>query len=124
MSFDYASIAVLADELLAEFGQPLTITTHVTGEYDPATGLTSFSATSHEGYGAVLDYGLHQSGMGAGGDSLIQHGDKQLLLSPNVITPPLVDDIVTIGQLGYTIKNIKTVAPSGVPVLYDCNVRT
>jgi hypothetical protein len=119
MSFDYASLAVLADELLAEFGQSLTITSHSTGEYDPATGTTSSSATSHEGYGAVLEYTARDVN-----GTLVLQGDKQLLLSPDLIAAPEVDDVVTVGQIDYTIKSVKTISPAGVPVLYDCNVRT
>jgi hypothetical protein len=123
MSFDYAPMAELADELLTEFGQALTITTSVVGEYDPATGTTSSSVTSHEGYGVLLDYGLHGSGSYNTPGTLVQQGDKQLLLSPDLVTPPQMDDVVTFSQVNYTIKNIKAISPAGVPVLYDCNVR-
>ena len=118
MSFDYSELAVLADELLEEFGQPVTITTSVTGVYNPATGTAPSSVTSHEGWAALFDYGARDVN-----GTLIQQGDKQLLLSPNLIAPPKLDDVVTVSQVKYTIKNIKVVSPSGVPVLYECNVR-
>lgn len=123
MTFDYAEIAALANELLADFGQTLAITTHVAGEYNPATGTSSSSVTSHEGFGMVMDYGLHGSGISNSPDSLIQQGDKQLLLAPGLVTPPMLGDVVTFDGADYKINNVKTISPAGVCVLYDCNVR-
>lgn len=105
-------------------GQSLTLTRQTAGAYDPTTGEAKVKTTTQTGTGAVFDYGVKNID-----GTLIQAGDKKLLLSAfntagAALTAPVINDTVTIGGVTYTIvEPLKTVAPGGVTVLYQCNIR-
>ena len=129
MTYDYAEDSVVADELLTEYGQAVTLTRSTVGAYDPATGTAAVTTTTQAAIGAVFDYGLHASGATSILGSLIKIGDRQLLLSTKnaaggALTAPVIDEsTVTIGGVVHTITHVKTLTPSGTAVLYDCNIR-
>lgn len=118
MAFNYSKIATLADSILADYGQAVTITRRVEGDYDPATGSVSIVETSQTGKAVVLDYGT-----GAIDGEMIQLGDKQLFLSVVGITTPEAGDLVTIGSKTRTITQVKDYSPAGTSVMLDCNLR-
>lgn len=123
--FDYSEIAETANEILAEYGQAVTLTRIVPGTYNPATGgMTGASTSTQTGWGAVFEY-INKNIDG----TLIQSGDKQLLLSAinsagTALTAPIINDTVTIGGVVMTITQIKPLSPAGTTVLFDCNLRT
>jgi len=128
MAFDYSEIADVADEILEEFGQSVTLTHITPGEYVPGEEITSTS-TTQTGTGAILDYNTAQAGIFSAPGSLVQMGDKWLLLSPintsgGILTAPVNSDTATdaSGKV-WTITQTKTVSPAGTAVLYDCNLR-
>lgn len=129
MSFDYTEVAALADELLQEFGQAVTITTRAAGAYDPATGAASVTETTQAGTGALFDIIALRGGEQNADGSAVLTTDKQLLLSPYTtggaaITPPVADSTrVLVDGDTYTVKVVREVSPAGTPVMYDCNVR-
>ena len=123
MSFDYLETASDVDELLIEFGQPVTIRTVTTGAYDPATGSVSSSSADVIGNGAVFDFVLHLSGTSFVAGTLIASGDKQLLLSPVGITPPQPGSLVIIGGVTWKIEAVKVTGPAGIAVLYELLLR-
>lgn len=118
MTFDYTEIAETADELLAEFGQAVVLSRKAAGSYNPATGAQAVTTTTQTGVGVLLD---HESRDIDG--TMIQRDDQRLLLSSDLVTTPVVDDLVAVGGTSYTIKSIKVLAPAGLVVMYDCNVR-
>jgi|SRR5687768_11962080 len=118
MAFNYGKIATLADSILEEYGQSVTITKRIEGEYDPATGSVAVTESSQTGKGVVFDYGAK-----AIDGEVIQHGDKQLLLSVIGITAPEINDLVTIGSITRTVTQIKDYNPGGTSVMLDCNLR-
>ena len=112
----YDDLALLADSLLKEFGQPVTIRHTVPGEYDPEIGGASSVTTNSVGVGAVFDYG---SKLVDG--TLILIGDKQLLLSPVGVGVPVPGDLVIIDAginagTWSIVPPVKTTAPAGVEV--------
>lgn len=117
MSF-YSDLATTANELLAEFGQAVTIRVQTPGEYDPATGTSAITTVDTVGNGCVFDYGTH-----AIDGTLIVAGDKQLLLSPVGMAEPGIDDLAIVGGVQWRITRVKSTAPAGVAVIYDCNIR-
>lgn len=129
MTFSYTEIADLADELLQEFGQAVTIATRVSGAYDPATGGSTVTETTQTGSGAIFDRESFTAGDQNDDGSLVLSTDKQLLLSPYTtagaaITAPVADSTrVTVDGIVYTVKRVKAIEPAGTPVMYDCNVR-
>lgn len=125
MAFDYSEIADIADEILEEFGQAVTLTHVEPGTYVPGEGITN-TTTTQAGTGAVVDWDARQVD-----GTLILIGDKRLLLSPlniagTVLTAPVLGDtIIDAAGIVYTlVVPLKTVSPAGTAVLYDCNLRT
>ena len=124
MAFDYSEIADVADEILEEFGQAVTLTHVEPGEYVPGEGITN-TTTIQTGTGAVIDWDARQVD-----GTLILIGDKRLLLSPlntagTVLTAPVLGDTITdAAGIVYTlVAPLKTVSPAGTAVLYDFNLR-
>lgn len=125
MSF-YDEMATIANDALFEFGQSITITHNTQGAYNPSTGSATVTTSTESAVGAVFEWGLSTIRYGQGYDtaSLIKSGDKQLLLSAIGITPPQLNDIVTVGSINYTlVPPLKPLSPSGTVVLYECNIR-
>ena len=117
MSF-YGDLAITSNELLAEFGQAITIRVQTAGEYNPETGTSAITTVDTVGNGCVFDYGTN-----AIDGTMIAQGDKQLLLSPVGMAEPGVDDLVLVGGVSWRITRVKSIAPAGVAVIYDCNLR-
>lgn len=119
----YADLTADADSLLSEFGQSVTLTHITAGAYDPDTGSVTNTTTTQTGTGAVFDFGLHQSGAAFTAGSMIISGDKQLYLSAVGITAPAAGDQLTIGSDVWSVVSVKTTAPAGTVVLYECQLR-
>jgi len=124
MAYDYYEDSVVADEILLEFGQAVTLTRSTVAAYSPSTGTAAVTTTTQSTSGAVFDFGKRDvDGV------LIKRDDQQLLMSTkntagNALTAPEIDEsTVTIGGVVYTIRNVKVIAPGGVAVLYDCVLR-
>lgn len=120
----YERLRTTANKLLKGKGQIVTLTSNVAGTYDAATGTSTITTSTQSIYAAVFDYGAKQID-----GTLIKMGDKQLLVSAlntsgATITAPVVNDTVTVDGVVYTIVGpIKTIAPAGTVVMYDCNIR-
>lgn len=123
MDFDYSALATVADELLIEFGRAVTIRRQTAGAYDPATGSATVTTADESGHGAIFDFGLHQAGTQFAAGSMILSGDKQLLLSPTGVTEPKPGHLAIVGADTWNIVSVKTTAPAGTAVLYECQLR-
>lgn len=111
-------------------GQPITIVHFGPAAYDPTTGTNSPTQTTQTGCGVVLEYNTFiRSGVRDEPGSLIQKGDKQMLLSPlktdgTALIPPVAGDTVTtISGDSYTVTSVGALAPAGTTVYFECNVR-
>lgn len=113
----YDALALTTDELLDEFGQPITIR-RTASVYDPATGTSSQSTVDTMAYGAKLPYGDR-----AIDGTLIQSGDEQVYVSPVNVVSIEVGDKIIIGADTYSIVRVKTTAPAGVAVIHEVQVR-
>ena len=118
MSFDYTEIAATAHEILAEFGQSVTITHYGESVYDSDTGKATRSETTEAGTAVELEYESRDID-----GALILRGDKRLLLSAVGIAAPVAGDSVTIGGSVYAVMNVKPLSPGGVAVLYEVQAR-
>ena len=85
MSFDYSELAATALELLTEFGGDVTRRSYTAGVYDPATGLVTPTTADTTRQGALFDFG---AGKTLERGTLIQAGDKQLLLDATATVSP------------------------------------
>jgi hypothetical protein len=105
-------------------GQAVTITRQSAGAYDPATGTAAITTTTQSGTGVELDYTIRELD-----STLIQQGDKKLLLSPlnaagAALTKPEIDDTVTLADSSvWTIKNNRPLSPAGTVILFELQLR-
>ena len=135
MSFDYLESAQEALALLIDFGPPgvvplVTLTRTPKGVYDRTTGQTPLGTPVITlGVGLAFDYGLHASGAGTAGGSLIAAGDRQLYLAALdvdsvAIAQPLKNDkAVPLDGVEYNVESVKVLSPAGIPVLYELQLR-
>lgn len=126
MSFDYAQSAQEVVEALADAGAPCSLTwTPPPATDDPlAEPPAPVTVTA---YAAIFDYSARQIGTQL--DSLIVAGDRQILMAVfdvngNAVPEPLHGATVS-GPDGnpYVLKACKALAPAGVAVMYDLNVK-
>jgi hypothetical protein len=123
----YTRPLATASRLIKKFGQIVVISSSSQTGYNTSTGRAILTTTSQSSFGCIFEWGADNypnNGEGYIDSSLIEVGDKKLLLSVNGITLPKLGDVATIGGLVYTIVNpIKIVSPSGVPIIVQCNIR-
>lgn len=121
MSFDYAEIAALGSELLAEFGGPVKLRKQVEGSYNTATSKATVTPSDKTLQGAFFSFPPNQS-MVRG--VTVQATDKRLLLEAVEGTIPEAGDVIIDGELvQYSIIKVDPIKPSTLAVLYDCHVR-
>lgn len=123
MSFDYAATAANARRLLANFGQPVTLTRQTGGTHDPVTGQTSGETpATYTTDGVLLNYGTKESGelRRAGVD--IVSTDRKLICGTFDVEPAL-SDVITAGGKDWTIMRTKTLDPAGTSVLHEIQLR-
>jgi len=132
---DYAKKARKVAEKFRKEGQASVLRRIVYGEYDPEiSGKPVLSDDLYPCFVMSFDYELQGSGISNQPGSLIQAGDKQILLPAYglPITPSMEDLIIVGGQIVagavvggvvWSVKNVKEVNPVGIPILYELNGR-
>jgi len=119
----YDEMAVMALEMITEFGQPMTINKTEPGEYDPDIGGESPGATIEQtAQGILLDF----TGQEFQNNSLIKQGDKKLKIAAQGLAwvPGLLDKVVAQGRTWTIVPPLKEVNPAGTPILYELQVRS
>ena len=122
MSF-YDEMAVMALEMITEFGQPVTISKTASGEYDPDIGGEAPGATFAQiAHGILLDF----TGLEFQNNSLIKQGDKKLKIAAQGLAwvPGLLDKVVAQGRTWSIVPPLKEINPAGTPILYELQVRS
>ena len=118
----YDEMAVMALEMITEFGQPVTIRAITAGEYDPETGTAPPDTTKEQtAQGILLDF----TGQEFQNNSLIKQGDKKLKIAAQGLAwmPGLLDKVVAQGRTWSIVPPLKEVNPAGTPILYELQVR-
>lgn len=118
MAFDYISTALDASALLAEFGAPVTLTRITTGVYDPATGTVVNSGATYTAPGVKLNYEQRA----IDGTNILQ-GDQRVYLDPLIAVAPQAGDTMTVGTEVFTVVASRPLAPAGIVVLHDIQIR-
>jgi hypothetical protein len=125
MTVDYTIDRAEAADMIAEFGQAVTLTRCASGPYDPATSSSAITESTQAGKGVILPLAPMRKSAGTS----IPEGAQQLLLSSlktdgSVLTVPHVDDTVTLasGEV-MALLAVDPLSPAGVAVLYDCVVK-
>jgi hypothetical protein len=119
----YDEMAVMALELITEFGQPVTLRDTVKGVYDPAVGGTGpDTVTERTAQGILLDF----TGQEFQTNSLIKVGDKKLKIAASGLTAPptLLSKVIVQGKTWSIIPPLKEINPAGTSLLYELQVRS
>ncbi len=128
MSAFYDRMAATALRLIAQYGQAatLTYTPEVDpDDYDPVTGTGPAAApVSQPGQLVLLDYTAAESGVINASGSLVQQGDKKIMLAAKgLIWPPTLATTILADGLTWTIVNVKSTNPAGTPLVYELHGR-
>jgi len=119
----YDEMAVMALELIKEFGLQVTLRTVTPGGYDPELGETTpETITEQVGQGILADY----TGLEFQANSLIKQGDKKLKLAAKGLTsaPSLLSKVIADGKTWSILPPLKEINPAGTPILYELQVRS
>ncbi|WP_226501408.1 hypothetical protein [Pseudomonas sp. MWU16-30322] len=119
----YDEMAVMALEMITEFGQPVTISKTVPGEYDPDIGGEAPGVPVEQtAQGILLDF----TGQEFQTNSLIKQGDKKLKIAAQGLewVPGLLDKVIIQGCTWSIVPPLKEVNPAGTPILYELQVRS
>ncbi len=119
----YEEMAVMALDLITEYGQTVTIRDAVKGVYNPATGTTSpDTVTERAAQGILLDF----TGQEFQTNTLIKVGDKKLKIAAKGLEQPptLLSKAVVQGRTWSIIPPLKEINPAGTPLLYELQVRS
>ncbi|PHN79901.1 hypothetical protein [Pseudomonas syringae] len=123
MSAFYDEMAVMALDLITEFGQPVTIRDIEKGAYDPSKGGTGPDiVTERTAQGILLDF----TGQEFQTNTLIEVGDKKLKIAARGLSEPptLLSKVVVQGRTWSIIPPLKEINPAGTPLLYELQVRS
>ena len=125
MSAFYDRMAATALRLIERFGLTATLSEVTPGEYDPVTGVETGGATlTQTGQLILLDYTVQEAGIINASGSLVQQGDKKIMLAAKGLEwPPTMTTTVLADGLTWTIINIKSTNPAGTPLVYELHGR-
>ena len=116
----YHRSAALSVRALQRFGEPATMqrsTGH--SDYDPETGTASASgAQSWPCIALMADYETRDID-----GALIQASDRLLLVAPDIAEAPKPGDVFELTSGRVTAIRVKPLAPGGIVVLYEVQVR-
>lgn len=111
------NLIVVANRLLTNYGQALTIVRDNVGAFDPATGtVTDNVDTSYTGVGHPSNYDASQID-----GTIVQQDDIRLFFYST--TEPLVNDIFTIDAVAYTAQSVRKLKAQGDNILYIVQLR-
>jgi len=115
----YSEMADVADDLITEFGQPITLKVAAGTAYYPSTGGVTVTYTDQTCNGCTVDFDKDLID-----GTKVRIGDRLVLLSPIGISEPTEGDKLVIGSDTWNIVPPVTVTnPAGTPVLYEVQVR-
>ncbi|CAI8802636.1 hypothetical protein [Pseudomonas zeae] len=119
----YDEMAVMALDMITEFGQPVTIRATTVGEYDPEAGSAPPDSTKEQtAQGILLDF----AGQEFQNNSLIKQGDKKLKIAAQGLewVPDLLNKVIIQGRTWSIVPPLKEVNPAGTAILYELQVRS
>lgn len=121
----YQEMQDVGAELIAEFGQPVTISRQTHGSYDPRNGYTQGVTKTQRGMAVFSDPNLVGSGQTYADGSLVEIGDKAITLSAKGLefVPTTGDTITDVNGAVWKVVNVKETNPAGTPVVYNLAAR-
>lgn len=119
MSIDYAKSVATALRLLTSFGATVTVTRETPGAYDPDTGTNGAGTTeTWTPKGVKLEYSQRE----IDGTNILA-SDQRIYMSAAAGLDPKPGDAVTLADGVWRVVKSRTLAPAGVAVLLDVQVR-
>jgi hypothetical protein len=119
MAFDYDDLSLTATELITEFGAAATLSRTIAGGYDPETGISAEQSVDVQNVTAVcIDYDAKYID-----GSMIIRGDKQVFMSAKDASLPLAGDRFAWQGGEYSVISVTPLAPAGLTVLFELQVR-
>lgn len=120
---DYAALAAEAAATILEEGCPMTLRVTTPGTYDPETGTETGAVVADHPCVGLLTNPFASQREAYFANSLVQSGDKVVLMGATVAVRPQAGHQVVIGSDVWQVVAVVTVEPAGVPVLYKVQVR-
>ena len=118
----YGDVAMVALDMIAQFGQRITLRNITPGAYDPSTGTQAPDIITEQPAVAML---VEYKGFEFQTGTLIQQGDKKLKVPAlGLEWPPDMKTKAIIADKAWSVVNVKAINPAGVPILYELQVRT
>lgn len=115
----YSELAAVSAELLAEFGQTITIRRTTAKVIDPVTGVVTTPGTVQD----LTTKGVLRTYPDAVIDGTrITTSDRELVLA-DTVQPLLTDKILIQGEY-WSVQRVETVSPAGTALVYKVQVRT
>ncbi|SEL12119.1 hypothetical protein SAMN05216359_105272 [Roseateles sp. YR242] len=118
MGFDYAKTAATVLRLLARFGAPTTLKVKTGQVYDPATGTTTATETTYPCTACNT-----QAERSYVDGTLIGDGARVFLVAPQGIPEPKPGMKLVWQGADLAVTICKPLAPAGVPVMYELQVK-
>lgn len=116
---NYAATAAKTVAMLAKSGMAMTLRVTTPGTYDPETGTESGAVVAdHPCVGVLTEAKAYYIA-----NSLMEAGDKVVLMGADVAVRPQAGQQIVIGSDVWQVVAVVTVEPAGVPVLYKVQVR-
>ena len=119
----YDEMAMMALEMITEFGQSILVGNVLPGEYDPETGTSDPDIiTEQTAQGILLDF----TGQEFQNNSLIKQGDKKLKIAAQGLewVPDLLSKMSIQGRTWSIVPPLKEINPAETPILYELQVRS
>lgn len=123
MSDFYNRLQNTALRLIESNGLPCIITSLGTsGGFDAETGmpLDDIAGSTQTAQCVVLNYADVITNMP---ESLVQQGDKKLLIAAKGVTMPMIGSTVAVGDNAYTVVAVKDVKPADVALTFEIHGR-
>lgn len=117
MSGFYSEVAMAVRETLIEFGASAVLKQR-TSTHNPATGIAAISTVTIACVCAVFDYKREFVDQ-----SSVLEGDKQVFMSVVAGGEPKAGDRLAISGVDHNVVAVKKLAPAGIAVLYELQVR-
>lgn len=117
MAFDYAEMAATALEMIADFGAPAELVSK-TQAYDPVSGTASGSLNSFPCTAVVID--AEKSFIDG---TLVQAGAQVALVAPQGVSDLKPGMTLKWQGADWMVMVAKTLAPAGVAVLHELQVK-
>lgn len=116
MSF-YSEMAEVANDLLAEFGQTITLLRTTPGTFDETTETETGDSTAE-----LTATGIQKNfAQGLIDGSRILSSDKLFILDDDQV--PVMTDKIKVGSVYWNIVDINPVEPAGIPLVYFVQAR-